>query len=122
MDGIKGSGSKLNSGRVEGGYSSRLTKVEFPKFGGDDLNSWLYRVEQFFELDKVPDETKTRLAAIHLEDKALQWHQSFMKNRGNVPLSWVEYKEALVNRFGQLFDDPMTELKNLKPTLLFKNI
>lgn len=29
-------------------YSSRLTKIEFPRFNGEDLKSWLYKVNKFF--------------------------------------------------------------------------
>ncbi|XP_022042420.1 uncharacterized protein LOC110945092 [Helianthus annuus] len=98
-------------------FAARLTKIEFPRFKGDDLTSWLFKVEQFFQLDRVSDETKVRLAAIHFEEKALQWYQSFTGQRmeGEV-LTWVELVEALKVRFGKLFDDPMTDLKNLKQT------
>ncbi|KAJ0937126.1 putative retrotransposon gag domain-containing protein [Helianthus annuus] len=96
-------------------FAARLTKIEFPRFKGDDLTSWLFKVEQFFQLDKVSDATKVRLAAIHFEEKALQWYQSLTSQRveGEV-LSWTELVEALKVRFGELFDDPMTDLKNLK--------
>ncbi|XP_022024279.1 uncharacterized protein LOC110924592 [Helianthus annuus] len=96
-------------------FAARLTKIEFPRFKADDLTSWLFKVEQFFQLDRVSDATKVRLAAIHFEEKALQWYQSFTGQRieGEV-LTWVELIEALKVRFGKLFDDPMTDLKNLK--------
>lgn len=32
-------------------FSARMTKVEFPKFGGTDLRSWLYKCNQFFIID-----------------------------------------------------------------------
>lgn len=41
--------------RNQNQYSTRLTKVEFPKFSGDDLKSWLYKCTQFFEVDAVSD-------------------------------------------------------------------
>ncbi|MFS8011818.1 hypothetical protein Hanom_Chr14g01313541 [Helianthus anomalus] len=28
--------------------NNRLTKVEFPKFNGDDVEGWLYKCEHFF--------------------------------------------------------------------------
>ncbi|KAM0057105.1 hypothetical protein Hdeb2414_s0005g00154321 [Helianthus debilis subsp. tardiflorus] len=52
-------------------FAARLTKIEFPRFKGDDLTSWLFKVEQFFQLDRVSDATKVRLAAIHFVEKAL---------------------------------------------------
>nr|GEZ44123.1 Ty3/gypsy retrotransposon protein [Tanacetum cinerariifolium] len=35
---------------------TRVTKIEFPKFGGDDVKRWMYKCEQFFKVDNVPDE------------------------------------------------------------------
>lgn len=95
-------------------FSSRMTKVEFPKFDGTDLRSWLYKCNQFFQLDNIDDAQKVRLAAIHLEGKALLWHQKFMKKCLNVLPTWKKYTEEITLRFGELYDDPMAELKALK--------
>lgn len=91
-----------------------MTKVEFPKFWGDDLKSWLYKCEQFFMLDNVGDEARVKLAAIHLEGKALQWHQAYLRQRENAIPTWTEYVAELNGRFGDLYDDPMSELVSLK--------
>nr|GEU44266.1 UDP-glycosyltransferase 71E1 [Tanacetum cinerariifolium] len=34
---------------------TRMTKIESPKFGGDDARGWLYKCEQLFEIDHVLD-------------------------------------------------------------------
>ncbi|GJV38799.1 gypsy/ty3 retroelement polyprotein [Tanacetum coccineum] len=36
----------------------RVTKIEFPRFGGEDLRGWLFRCEKFFKVDNVPNENK----------------------------------------------------------------
>ncbi|KAG8381885.1 hypothetical protein BUALT_Bualt05G0019300 [Buddleja alternifolia] len=95
---------------------SKVSKVDFPHFNGEDLRAWLYKCEQFFEVDDTPSNAKVKLAAVYLEGKALQWHQMFMKGRltREVP-NWEEYIRALNDRFGALvYDDPMSELVNLK--------
>lgn len=53
---------------------------------------------------------------MHLEGKALQWHQVFMKARYTRDLpSWEEYIKNLAARFGDTFyDDPMGDLMTLK--------
>ncbi|KAG8380503.1 hypothetical protein BUALT_Bualt06G0022400 [Buddleja alternifolia] len=97
---------------------TKCSTVEFPKFLGDDLRGWVYRCEQFFEVDATPSESKVKLAAVHLEGKALQWHQMLMKSRliRNLP-NWEEYVRALNERFGTfVYEDPMAELVNLKQT------
>jgi len=68
-----------------------MAKVEFPRFDGKDVRGWIYRCEQFFEVDETPVRSRVKIAAIHLEDKALMWHQSYMRTlpAGKWPL-WRE--------------------------------
>ncbi|GJX87224.1 retrotransposable element Tf2 [Tanacetum coccineum] len=68
---------------------TRMTKLEFPKFGGEDVRGWLYKCEQFFEIDHVADHHKVQLASLHLVDTASLWHRQF---------------------------DPMGDIKNLRHT------
>ena len=65
-------------------------------------------VEKFFSVDNVDEANKVKITAIHLEGKALLWHQSFMKSYyvGQWPL-WDAYKQAIQTRFGSTpLDDP----------------
>lgn len=39
-----------------------------------------------------------------------------MKNRKNEVPSWEQYEKDVTDRFGDLFDDPMADLKTLKQT------
>ena len=50
---------------------------------------------------------------VQLYDKALLWHKQFIKLYGE-NVAWNVYKEAIIQRFGTVFDDPMVELKNVK--------
>lgn len=93
-----------------------MTKVEFPRFEGTDLRSWLYKCNQFFQLDDIEDAQRVRLAAIHLEGRALLWHQNYMKKCKNILPTWAKYTEEITLRFGELYDDPMAELKALTQT------
>lgn len=91
---------------------SRFSKVEFPKFSGDDVLGWVYKCELFFEIDNTNEGANVKIASIHLDGNPLAWHQSYMRSRppGNWP-TWSTYKQAISSRFGQTpFDDP-TRLK-----------
>ncbi|GKD40714.1 hypothetical protein Tco_1260921 [Tanacetum coccineum] len=44
---------------------------------------------------------------------ALLWHNQFIKSQGGYS-SRETYKQAVLARFGTVYDDPMSELKNLK--------
>ncbi|GJS65454.1 reverse transcriptase [Tanacetum coccineum] len=92
---------------------SRLAKIEFPKFSGDDVKRWVFRCDQFFLMEQTPEMDKVTLISIHLYDKALLWHNQFVRIHGN-NVSWEVYKQAVMTRFGNVYDDPMFELKNLK--------
>ena len=60
------------------------------------MQGWIYKCDQFFEIDNVDEDVKVRIASIHLSERALQWHQSFMKSRSGRewPL-WAEYKGVI---------------------------
>ncbi|GKA28810.1 hypothetical protein Tco_0715055 [Tanacetum coccineum] len=77
------SGSQ-QGGNNRGNSVGRMTRIEFLRFNGDDVRDWVFRCEQYFILDGIPDEQK------------------------NV------YKDAIIQRFGTVFDDPMSKLKNVK--------
>ncbi|XP_012839901.1 PREDICTED: uncharacterized protein LOC105960281 [Erythranthe guttata] len=97
---------------------TKCSSVEFPKFDGTNLRRWVYKCDQFFDVDGTPSSSKVKLAAVHLEERVLQWHQTFMNAHltREIP-SWEEYIRALNSRFGTLFfKDPMSELMNLKQT------
>lgn len=97
---------------------TKCSNIEFPHFEGANLRSWVYKCDQFFEVDNTPSNTKVKIASVHLDGKALQWHQSYMKSRiTRDPPTWEEYVRALSERFGtMIYDDPMAELVSLKQT------
>ncbi|GJW41349.1 hypothetical protein Tco_0067194 [Tanacetum coccineum] len=54
--------------RLKGGEGSsrfsRMSKLEFPKFYGEDVHGWMFRVKQFFSLYSVHEEDKIKMEAI----------------------------------------------------------
>ncbi|GJY98001.1 putative mitochondrial protein [Tanacetum coccineum] len=117
------SGVSIETGRRNGEGTSkgvqlqfaRMTKIEFPKFRGEDVRVWLYKCEQFFEIDHVSDPYKIQLASIHLYGAASLWHRQFVKLVGG-NASWDSFKEVDLLRFGSAYDDPMDGIKNLRHT------
>ena len=57
----------------------RMSKLDFPRFNGDDPTGWIYRVEQYFSLHNTFDFNKFSLASFHLEHEALQWFRWYIK-------------------------------------------
>ncbi|GKC36257.1 hypothetical protein Tco_1048641 [Tanacetum coccineum] len=104
------------SNRGGGGTNQyeRLTKLEFPKFNGEDVQGWLYIIHQFFLLDNIDDDAqRIRLAPMHVFDNALNWHKQFIKRFGG-NVTWEMYETKVKRRFDSVFEDPTVELKNPK--------
>ncbi|GKB90318.1 hypothetical protein Tco_0962590 [Tanacetum coccineum] len=84
-------------------HYGRMTKIEFPRFNGDDVKGWMYRCKQFFKIDGIEEERKVELASMHMYDQALVWHQQYVKKYGE-RTPWEMYEgeveafETLLNR------------------------
>lgn len=66
-------------------------------------------------MDNTLEDFKVRLAVVHFEGKALQWHSAYIRTVGleNLP-SWKDYSQILLDRFGEVCEDPMAELMRLR--------
>ncbi|GJZ37219.1 hypothetical protein Tco_0583410 [Tanacetum coccineum] len=105
VHGREGTSNRLQFGRI--------TKLEFPKFTVVDVKNWLYKCQHFFSVENVNDANKVKLALIHFFNSALVWHWQFKKINGN-SVSWEAYQKGVLARFDTDFEDPLSELKNLK--------
>ena len=94
-------------------YKVHRPKHLFPVFEGEDVHRWLYKCNQYFDIEEIDELDKLKLASYYLDGIALYWHQNFMRNLNNHRVSWGEYVEALCNRFGGQ-RDPMEDLIDLK--------
>ncbi|KAL4297809.1 hypothetical protein GQ457_12G002220 [Hibiscus cannabinus] len=96
-------------------WVNQAYKLKCPNFDGNAFRDWWYKIEQFFEAELVPENSKIRLVMLHLDGKALQWHQLLVRNmRGIDGLHWDQYLRLMRDRFApEGFEDPMAELVNL---------
>lgn len=93
-------------------FQPRFSKIDFPKFQGDDPSGWVYKCERFFEFNQIEGSQKVKLAAMHLDEKTIQWFQWFEKT--NATLDWKGFVEGIVARFGpNIFEDAIGELTKL---------
>ena len=65
-------------------------------------------------MDNTLEDFKVKLVVVHFEGKALQWHNAYVRivGLGNLP-SWKDYSQILLDRFGEVCEDPMAELMRL---------
>jgi len=65
-------------------------------------------------VDNTLEDFKVRLAVVHFKGKALQWHNAYVRIVGLENfLSWKDYSQILLDRFGEFCLDPMAELMRL---------
>ena len=57
----------------------RPTKLDSPKYLGDDPTVWLDCIMQYFDYQETSKDCKVTLAAFHLEGEANQWWQWMKK-------------------------------------------
>jgi hypothetical protein len=87
-------------------------KLDFPRFNGEDLTSWVCRAEQFFRFQGTNKEDKATLASFHLEGEAQLWFQILLREGREI--GRPEFKGVFA-RFGPTqFYDPFGELTKLQ--------
>jgi hypothetical protein len=107
---------------IEGGrhvFSSKMAKLEFPRYSGNDPTEWFNRVDQFFEYQETTDTQKVSLASFHLEGEANQWwqwlHRAY-KEEGRT-VTWEIFEEELWARFGPTecedFDEALSRVRQV---------
>lgn len=97
---------------------TRMARVDFPRFNGENVKEWLFKVKEFFAIDTTPMEIRVRLASIHFDQMAAAWHQSIAQSEQDAYVieNWEQYKVLLKERFEEVLDDPIAELKKLQET------
>lgn len=76
---------------------NRFKKGEMLVFAGMDLESWLFWVEQYFEIQKLTDTEKVAVAMISFDDIVLAWYR-YTDNRDKFK-DWNDLKSRLRIRF-----------------------
>ena len=106
----------------EGGrhiFSSKMAKLEFPRYSRDDPTEWFNQVDQFFEYQETVDNQKVSLASFYLEGEANQWwqwlHRAY-KEEGRI-VTWEIFEEELWARFGPTrckdFDEALSKVRRV---------
>lgn len=103
--------------RAQNHFATRISKVDFPIFDGSNVREWLYKCDQFFALDPTPEANRVRLASIHLDGLALQWHLNYMKQKFDIYPTWNQYVLNVTARFGDAYEDPLSNLLKVKHTV-----
>jgi hypothetical protein len=97
----------------EGFLKPKSVRLDFPRFDGDDAETWCCRAEQFFDYYNTPDDHRLSLSSFHMDGRALIWFRELRSS--NSIHGWGDFVRALQIRFGRgSYDDPMETLSKLK--------
>ncbi|KAH9751490.1 hypothetical protein KPL71_014318 [Citrus sinensis] len=98
-------------------FQSKVAKLDFPRYAGNDPTEWFSRINQFFEDEESTEDQKVVLASFHLEGEANQWWQWLRRSyqeEGRV-VTWEIFMEELWARFGPTdcedFDEALSRVK-----------
>jgi hypothetical protein len=87
------------------GIHTRSMKFDFPKFDGEEPETWCIRATQFFDHHGTPDQQRLSISAFHMEGRALIWFEE-LKATGAIK-SWGDFLQSIRIRFSKgSYDDP----------------
>lgn len=69
-------------------YKAYKPRHDFPSFDGNDVYKWFCKCNHYFEIEKVQEVDKLKLATYYLNGRALYWHQNFMRCIENQGVTW----------------------------------
>lgn len=66
-------------------------------------------------MEEIAFEEKVKVVCIHFDGDVIVWRRSYMRSR-NIDIfpTWTECVLALHDSFGDVFEDPMEVIKNLR--------
>ena len=86
--------------------------LEVPRFDGSNAPAWIFKISQFFDYHRTPDDERIQVASFYLDGAALSWFQ-WMHRNDQLP-SWSSFLQAQELRFApSLYDDPRGALFKL---------
>ena len=86
--------------------------LEVPRFDGTNTPAWIFKINQFFDYHRTPDDECIQVASFNLDGVALSWF--LLMHRNDQLPSWSSFLQALELRFSlSLYDDPRGALFKL---------
>lgn len=90
----------------------KTLRINVPRFDGNDVEEWIFKIDKFFSLHRLPPDTRLAVVAFHLDGEASTWYQ-WMEKSG-VLTCWDVFLQELRKRFGaSIYDDPLGRISKL---------
>ncbi|KAL5723121.1 hypothetical protein ACHQM5_006555 [Ranunculus cassubicifolius] len=117
-------------------FGHKLPRVDFPKFSGVQVRSWIQKAERFFLLHPMDDRQKVLFASLNFSDAAETWFQT--DSTRFTELGWKAFSLLVQTRFSEALSenvigefkllhqrgsvlDYQQQFENLRPLVLLQN-
>ena len=85
------------------------------KFDGKDLITWIFQMEQLFELHQVPTLQTVTIASLYLESDQFVWYQWLCDRKKEFIISWSIFTKELIALYKDINSNNFfSQLVNLK--------
>jgi hypothetical protein len=71
-------------------------------FDGKDPITWIFHMEQFFNLRQVSSLQKVPIASLYLENDNCFWYQWICERKNNCIVSWSIFIDELISNYGDI--------------------
>ena len=87
-------------------------KVDLPVFNGENVDDWLFCLEEYFDFVAIPMEQQVKLVSLHMVGPTYSWYKWLVCN--DYPNDWFVFFAADQQHFGTyLFENSQEALKEL---------
>ena len=80
------------------GLLPRSMRLDVPKFNGVNPDSWIFAINEYFELIMTPTEQRLKVVGFNLEGDAAEWFRWITRNK--LINSWDLFLKSVRNNFG----------------------
>ncbi|GJV67577.1 ty3-gypsy retrotransposon protein [Tanacetum coccineum] len=104
-----------HGGGDQGSLLPRSMRLEVPKFNGTGPESWIFAIQEYFDLLQTSENQRLKVVSLNLEGAAAEWFRWMSRNK--LITSWEGFLESVRNRFGPCkYEDPQGSLSKLLQT------
>jgi hypothetical protein len=97
-----------------------IPKIDMRKFDGKDPITWIFQMEQYFDLHQVPSLQKVPIASLYLENDQFVWYQWLCERKNNYIISWSIFMDELISHYGDIksntFFSQLINLQTKRPS------
>ncbi|GJX85315.1 hypothetical protein Tco_0336089 [Tanacetum coccineum] len=83
-------------GGDHGSVIPRAMRLDVPKFNGADPDSWIFSINEYFELLDTPVDQRLKVVGFNLEGEAAEWFRWMTRNK--LINTWDGFLENVLNR------------------------